>query len=168
MFEEWKPVNGYEGLYEVSNMGQIRSLPRNTTSGKMLKFATDKDGYYRTVLVKNGIKKNVYVHRIVARAFVDGFSDKNNIVNHKNENKQDNCASNLEWCNVKYNTNYNDATYRRANWCRKPIIAIKGGVKTRFNSIAEAGNILNIPRGNIWQVLNGLRPNAKGYFFKYI
>ena len=167
MREEWQQITEYKGLYEVSNMGQVRSLPRNTTSGKLLKFKTDTNGYYRVSLSKNGTVKNHFVHRLVALAFVKGFSDQNNIVNHKNEDKKDNRASNLEWCDMKYNTNYNGACFRRANWCRKPVIAIKQSKVTRFNSITEASKALNIPHGNISNVLQGRRKTASGYTFKY-
>ena len=169
MAEIWKAISNYEGLYEVSNLGNVRSLRRNTTKGKILKLQTDKDGYFMVFLCKNNKKKKYSVHRLVAMAFVDGFSEEKNIVNHKNEIKNDNRAENLEWCDAKYNTNYNNMPYKRAEWRRKPIIAIKGNEKIEFSSIVEAASKLGVSHGNISGCLlkNKGRKTLKGYSFTY-
>lgn len=169
MEEIWKAISNYEGLYEVSNLGNVRSLKRNTTKGKILKPQMDKDGYFKVCLCKNNEKKKYGVHRLVAMAFVDGFSEDKNIVNHKNEIKNDNRAENLEWCDVKYNTNYNNMPYKRVEWCKKPIIAIKGNEKIEFSSIAEAASKLGVSHGNISGCLLKIkgRKTLKGYSFEY-
>lgn len=105
--EYWKPVLGYKGLYEVSNWGRIKSLPRNGTVkyARILKPHTNKSGYSYVILCKNNIKKTFLVHRLVAEAFIDN-TDNLPQVNHKDENKLNNSVDNLEWCDVKYNHNY--------------------------------------------------------------
>ena len=114
MIEEWRPVVGYEGLYEVSNTGQIRSFDRyvkysngriHLHKGKVLSPIKDKDGYLQVNLCYNGKIHQIKVHRIVAQAFIP---NPNNLpqVNHKDEDKTNNSVDNLEWCTVKYNNNY--------------------------------------------------------------
>ena len=110
MMEEWRPVVGYEGLYEVSNTGQVRSLDKYDTKGRFLRGKTLKllectNGYLMIGLNKNGIRKVYLVHRLVAEAFIERF-DGLYEVNHKDENKKNNSVDNLEWCSKKYNNNY--------------------------------------------------------------
>lgn len=108
--EIWRPVVGYEGLYEVSSYGRVRSLDRYDSrnqfrEGKILKNRDNGNGYLLCGLSKNGIVKNKYIHRLVAEAFIerpDGLYE----VNHKDENKKNNIVDNLEWCDRKYNNNY--------------------------------------------------------------
>ena len=99
--EEWKDINGYEGLYMISNFGRIKSLYQN----RILKPKVDKNGYLEIGLMKNKRRKYFKVHRLVAMNFID---NQNNypVVNHKNEIKNDNRVENLEWCTVKYNNHY--------------------------------------------------------------
>ena len=101
--EEWKPIVNYEGLYEVSNKGQIRNA-----KGKINKsqIKNDKHTNYREIsLWKNGTHKRFLVHRLVAEAFIP---NPNNypIINHKDQNGTNNCVNNLEWCDYSYNTRY--------------------------------------------------------------
>ena len=106
MIEIWKDIEGYEGLYQVSNLGRVRSLNyRRSGISKLLKQSTDEKGYKQVGLCKNGKQKNYHVHRLVAIAFI---SNPNNlpIINHKDENPSDNNANNLEWCTYEYNLNY--------------------------------------------------------------
>ena len=108
--EEWKNVIGYEGLYEVSNIGNVKNVRRNT----LLKLSKTNDGYIQVSLYKNGIRTGLRVHRLVAEAFLpnpDGLP----LVNHKNEDKSDNSVENLEWCTAKYNTNYGHRTENAIN-----------------------------------------------------
>lgn len=105
MKESWKDIVGYEGIYEISNAGIIKSIKNNKNKKeKTLKHFVDNN-YHRVCLCKNGHKKRFMVHRLVAEAFIP---NPNNYpeVNHKDENKENNYVGNLEWCNKKYNMNY--------------------------------------------------------------
>lgn len=98
--EEWKNVIGYEGLYEVSNKGNVRNVRRN----KLLRLQKNQ-GYIRVGLSKNGIKTWLRVHRLVAQAFLPN-PDNLPQINHKDEDKTNNSVDNLEWCTAKYNNTY--------------------------------------------------------------
>ena len=112
--EVWKDIRDYEGLYQGSNLGRMRSLDRWVKSksgsvrlckGKILKLCTDKYGYLKVGLWKNNKVKTYYVHRLVAEVFLPNPNNYKE-VNHKDENKLNNVVSNLEWCDAKYNSNY--------------------------------------------------------------
>lgn len=105
MKEIWKDIEGYEGLYQVSNFGEVKSLERTKTNGKGIVKIEEKIltqnitnwGYYRVALYKNGTRKYHRVHRLVAKAFIDNPNNKEQ-VNHIDGNKLNNHVSNLEWC----------------------------------------------------------------------
>lgn len=99
--EIWKDIPNYEGLYQASNLGKIKSLYRN----KILSPCKDKDGYLKVLLYKNKKRKNISVHRLIALTFLDNY-DNFPVVNHKDENKQNNRVDNLEWCTIFYNNRY--------------------------------------------------------------
>lgn len=106
MREIWKDIPGYEGLYRVSNLGNVKSLNwRNTGEAKNLYLKPHRRGYLQVELAKNGIKKCFVVHRLVATAFLPN-DDLLPQVNHKDENKKNNRADNLEWCTQSYNAIY--------------------------------------------------------------
>lgn len=107
MREIFKDVVGYEGLYQVSNLGRVRS----SYSGKILRSATKKRGYQYVNLYKDKISKMHQVHRLVAMTFIP---NPNNlpIVNHKDEDPTNNNVENLEWCTHTYNINYGTARQR--------------------------------------------------------
>lgn len=109
MIIEWRPVAGYDG-YFVSNTGLIKSFKRKKPHN--LRYVTKDDGYLRVYLCKKGKTKAFYVHRIVASAFVDNPQNLP-FINHKDECKTNNNASNLEWCTFTYNINYGTAIKRR-------------------------------------------------------
>lgn len=118
--EEWRPIKGYEGLYEVSNQGRIKSLPK-IKRGKnnsivhrkeQLLKPCESEGHYSSVnLHKDGIQKTREIHRLVAETFIPNPSNLP-CVNHKDETKRNNCVDNLEWCTAKYNANYGTALAR--------------------------------------------------------
>ena len=117
--EEWKKIPGYEGLYEVSNMGNVRNVRRN----KLLRLSKTNNRYIRVSLCKNGIKTGLTVHRLVAEAFLPN-PDNLPEVNHKDEDKTNNRVENLEWCDHKYNMNYGTRNIRAKE------TAIKNGYYT--------------------------------------
>ena len=108
--ETWQDIEGYEGIYQVSDLGNVRSLDRELADGRKLKGrprkpVPDKDGYSRVVLNKNGKQGNFPIHRLVAQAFIPNPDNKPE-VNHTQGVKTDNRASELEWCTSKENTGH--------------------------------------------------------------
>lgn len=180
---EWRQVKGYEGLYDVSENGDIRSLFRYK---KTLKHSVTRTGYHSVELHKDKSGKRMLVHRIVAMAFLDN-PDNYNQVNHKDENKSNNCVNNLEWCDAKYNMNYGTGPQRRRNSTdySKPIykrIAVENGKKVskpvsmiQKDGVClawwESGKRASIETGvnhsHIMECCAGKRKSAGGYVWKY-
>lgn len=133
MNEEWRNIEGYEGLYQVSNFGRVKSLNyNNTNQEKILSQFGNGKGYLFVNLYKERKMKNCYVHRLVAQAFLDNTNNYP-MINHKDENKENNCVDNLEWCTQQYNVNYGTAQARRiANTDYKAKTA-----KMDYKAIAE-------------------------------
>lgn len=114
--EIWKDINGFVGLYQVSNLGRVKSLNRivvrsdgrkQEVKERILK-AGFNGNYYHVRLLKDGVTKTALVHRLVAEAFLPNVSNLP-FVNHKDENKTNNIVDNLEWCDMKYNKRYSNA-----------------------------------------------------------
>lgn len=196
MEEIWKDINGYEGLYQVSNIGRVRSLGHDKWhKGKILKPSFDgKHCYLFVGLHKNGIIKQINVHRLVAIAFIP--NPKNlPCVNHINEIKTDNHAHNLEWCTIEYNSNYGNAmsnmiaSRRRNNnqneinkkiketkernnsfSCEKPVAqySMDGQFIASYCSATDAERKTGISRGGIQRCCVGKYSQAKGYVWKYL
>lgn len=109
--ERWKPIFGYDGMYEVSDLGRVRSLKFGKV--RVLRVYKNLDGYLQVALCKGGKIKQSYIHRLVAQAFIPNNDDAKNEINHINEDKSDNKVSNLEYCDRSYNLAYNGLRYRR-------------------------------------------------------
>ena len=161
--EEWRDIIGYEGLYEVSNTGKVRS----TTTGKIKKLSTNKGGSLYTTLWKNGDQKIKLVHRLVVEAFI---KNSNNLleINHKDENKLNNNVDNLELCTHKYNCNYGNRNKKVADKLSIPVLACKNNSYMYFNSIREASRILKIDASHIVKCCKSLRKTAGGCTWKYL
>lgn len=178
----WAPVPGYEGLYEVSNTGKIRSVYRYK---KELKPMIANAGYERVDLFDHKKRKQVSVHRIVALVFVENPNSKP-FVNHKDENKRNNAAENLEWVTHKGNCNYGtaiarrtahlDYKHRKVNNARqilavsKPIRQFsKDGIFIKeWPSAAECHRQTGINKSGICAAARGKRKTAGGYIFKEV
>ena len=195
--EIWKPVVGYEGLYEVSDWGNVKSLRfRNQKFAKNLTQKTNNKGYKVVDLTQKGKTKVALVHRLVAMAFVDN-PNKHPIVNHKDENPLNNQADNLEWCTYSYNTTYsmNIHPERRkinANNLEKYSPRNKKGVPHKYNNriavvdennkvlsiyenAATAAKVLKLQTCNVLEVCKankkrqiGKKRRTGGYIFEFI
>ena len=113
--EQWRDIDGYDGMYQVSDLGRVRS--RYSGEWKVLRVRKNRCGYLYLNLYKYGKGKSVMVHRLVAQAFIQNDDETKTQINHRNECKSDNRVSNLEYCNAQYNLTYNDLHHRR-----KPFI----------------------------------------------
>ena len=176
--EIWKDVVGYEGFYQVSNKGNVRSVERRDSrghrrGGRILKPTYDTDGYLRVTLCKNGKHKTKKVHRLVAEAFIPNLESLPH-VNHMDEVKDNNELSNLEWCTHKYNMNYGTLIERasRARSKKVKAINIKTGEVLTFNSTQEAeckgysnGNVAKACRG-VYKASTGKLVGGDGRTYK--
>ena len=111
--ERWKDIDGYDGMYQVSDLGRVRSFKFGKT--RLLRPGKTKDGYFIVQLWRNGQGKVLLVHRLVAQAFIPNDDETKTQINHRNEDKTENKVSNLEWCTAQYNLTYNDIHHRRNN-----------------------------------------------------
>lgn len=171
MEEEWKDIANFEGLYQVSNLGRIKSLPKVGSGGHngiILSQSKDKDGYLLVYLYANRKKVACKVHRLVAKAFVP---NPNNFpqVNHKDEIKSNNCFTNLEWCTSSYNNSYGKGNINRANSKRVPILQLdmNDNIIREFNSAKEAEATLGFNSSNITNCCRGKYKSMYGYKWKY-
>lgn len=178
MEEIWKPVVGFEDLYEVSNLGRVKSVGRyeNGHTGKkysMVYFRKEKilkpslrKGYPFVSLRKDGKAYNKNIHRLVAEAFIPNQYNLP-MINHKDENPLNNIVDNLEWCNAKYNNTYGNRLKKSAAKTSKPInqYDLEGNFIRQFKSISDAKRQTGV--NNISMVLIGKRKKAGGSIWKY-
>lgn len=179
MEEIYKDIEGYEGLYQVSNLGNVKSLVNNkgVAREKVLKPFINSDGYKRVILCKNNTIKGLKIHRLVAKSFIE---NPNNYpcVNHKDECKTNNVVSNLEWCTHKYNINWGTRNARAGKAISK---AMKNNpnVSKQVGAYKDGELIFTFPstneaerqgynHGNVCSCCNGKLPHYKGYIWKYI
>ena len=152
-----KDVKNYEGLYSVTPEGEVYSYK----SKKFLSPFSNARGYLKVGLCKNGKVKNFYVHRLVTDAYLP---NPNNFpqVNHKDENKANNCLQNLELCDAKYNNNYGTHIEK----IKKPILQydLEGNLVREWPSATDVGKEV---RSNICMCLKGKQKTALGYIWKY-
>ena len=158
MKENWKDIKGYEGLYQCSTYGNIRSLDRYVyelsgkkqfRKGQIIVPRKNKNGYLQLTLNKNAKRKMVYVHRIVAETFIEN-SNNNLVVNHKDGNKLNNNVDNLEWCSYSENNlhSYNKLNRKNSNEGCTPksvyIIDTTSKSLKYFDSIAETSREIKL------------------------
>ena len=157
--ETFVEIEGFEN-YEVSNLGKVR----NIKSGRVLKPSLNNNGYLRLFLCENNKRKHLYLHRIIATAFIDNPEEKP-CVNHIDENKTNNDLSNLEWCTVRENLIHGTRTKRAAEKCFKKVIQLdlNDNVLNEFESIKQAGQKTGALARNISSCCNGKRKSAGGY-----
>ena len=169
--EIWKNVVGYEGLYQVSSLGRVRSLEHIDSNGhpvkeRVLASFLNRNGYRKANLYRDRNRKQVSIHRLVAAAFLDN-PDNLPEVNHIDEDKSNNAVSNLEYCTVLYNNTYGTRLERVAKALECPICAItSSGQRHYFDSVNEAARVLGLKRQGITNCLHGRRKHHGGFSFE--
>ena len=178
--EIWKDVIDYEGLYEMSNLGSIRSQARTGTKGGILKQKLSNTGYWSVRLSKNGTVRSNNVHRIFAKLFIPNPENKP-CINHKDGVKSNNDINNLEWCTYKENTAHAiDAGLQTPTHMNLSNVCGKNHPKSKttyqydssnnklrsFDSRKEASETTGVAMCSISQVCNGKIPFAGGYIWK--
>ena len=168
--EIWKPIEGYEGLYEVSNLGRVKSYQKNK-NGHLLSFTKSTWGYHLVGLNKDGKRKSFSVHRLVATAFLPKIEGKE-VINHIDCDKTNNHVDNLEWCTQKENVQHSVKLghYENSGAENKPVLQIEkhGYFQNRFRSICEAARITGIPQQSISSCCNGKLESAGGYKWQFL
>lgn len=173
--EKWKPIKGYEGLYEVSTLGNVRSLSRTITRGdkiikrikeKILKPGITNKGYKYVNLLRNGVAKSATIHRLVALAFIPNESQ-SPCIDHINGDKKDNRLSNLRWCTYKENQNFTLAISHRKTTPIRQLTEDGSTIKI-FDSISAAEKETTVSHSNICACCQGKRKFAGGYRWEYV
>lgn len=149
--ETWKDIKGYEGLYKISSNGNVCSLDRIDSAGRrklgrLLVACDNGNGYLYVTLCKDCTKKHKYIHRLVAAHFIDNIYNCVE-VNHKDENKSNNSADNLEWCTRIENINHGTGVARRKAMTDHKAIANKN--KKKVIQCDTTGNKLSV-----WDSMN--------------
>ena len=175
--EEWRDIEGYEGLYQVSNLGRVKSLSYNHSGKeKIRKLRTNTKGYLDVILYKDNKGKHYRVNRLVALAFVFNDDPEHKTqVNHINEIKTDNRACNLNWMSLKENINYGTGVERRNQKQKndptksKPVkqLSLDGTLVAIWPSAMEAERKNGFAHNNIWTCCNGKYKTAYGYKWEY-
>jgi hypothetical protein len=172
--ECWEPIRDYEGIYEVSNCGRVRSLDRKVQyrdevrkkSGRVLKENTINGGYKQVTLQKDGKRKSVLVHRLVAEMFIENFSGLPQ-VNHKDGDKTNNSVENLEWCSAKENMIHSVKNRIRTDCKLVEQISLEGKLLTTFDSLHEAERKTGVHRQRISDCCKAKLKSAGGYIWRY-
>lgn len=166
--EEWRTIIGYDGLYEVSNYGNVRSVQRKVKTkggairnspGRLLMQKVARNGYKQVHLMKENVGRWYLVHRLVAIAFVPNQANLPQ-VNHKDENKQNNRCDNLEWVTASHNCRYGHRNDKMVAERSKKVECIIGNDVKTYNSIREAARLTGISASHICQCCKGLRRTA--------
>lgn len=168
--EYWKPIFNYEGLYEVSNLGRVRSLNYSHT-GKPQVLKTGYCGrnraYKSVILYKEGKRETKTIHRLVAQAFIPNSLNLPE-VNHKDENTLNNCAENLEWCDKPYNMNYGTRNKRVAQMFSRQVYqyTLENVLVKIWESTNECGRN-GYKQSAVSNCCSGKRKTHKGYKWSY-
>lgn len=169
MEEVWKDIKGYEGSYQVSNLGRVKSIDRLDSAnhrlrGKIKSTSIRPNGYENVILCKNSKRKGYSVHRLVAEAFISNPENKPQ-VNHIDENKTNNRVNNLEWCTNKDNMNYGSRTTKALVKISKSVYCFETS-KTYINA-RHASDELGLSRECVRDVCLGRQKQTGWYTFKY-
>jgi hypothetical protein len=171
MKEVWKDIPNYEGMYQVSNLGRVKSFRKSTNhrwdDEYILKPSKANNGYCQVTLYNNTIRHKYLVHRLVAEAFIPN-PEKLPQVNHKDENPYNNSAENLEWCTAEYNNAYGTARVRTIDTKSHPVeqFTLSGKSIALYRSTRIAAELLGINKGTLKDAIIKGRP-CNGYYWKY-
>ena len=173
MEEIWKDIVGFEGLYQVSNAGRVKSFRKSTkhhgTDWHLLKPSLSTSGYLDVTLYHSPSDRHKYlVHKLVAAAFVPNPSMLP-CVNHKDENPLNNNADNLEWCTYSYNNAYGTARIRQSVTTGRPVqqLTLNGMLLATYQSMVIASTITGISKRTIADCCHGYSQSGAGYIWKY-
>ena len=176
MYEIWKDIHGYEGHYQVSNLGRVRSLDRivkysngrdHFAKGRIIKPGTCR-GYRTAGLHVDGQTKKARISRLVAEHFVDNPHNYPH-VNHKDENKENDCADNLEWCTPEYNNAYGTRVRRShesAEKNQRQFVCVE--TLTIYRSESKCARELNLLQTGVNNVLKHRAKSHKGFHFMFL
>lgn len=179
--EIWKDIQGYEGLYQISNYGRVRTVDRVSFQkhwqggeskylhkGKIRTPHMRKNGYFSINLVKDRKQKTFNIHRLVALHFIPRVEGKE-YVNHIDADKTNNHVSNLEWCTQKENIQYayDNGTKTPPHERKISQFDMDGNLLKVWKSETEIERVLGIYQANIYKVCKGLRKQAGGYKWQY-
>ena len=162
MTEVWKDIAGYESLYQVSTLGNVKSL--KFSKERLLRPGMQTNGYLYVHLYKDGKHKNYDIQQLVAKAFISNHNGYP-CVHHKNEVKTDNRVENLEWVSHQYNLTYNDIRKKAAKKISKPVYCIE--LDKTFQSSMEAERQTGIFHSSINMCLKGRLKSAGGFHWTY-
>ena len=171
MNEIWKDIDGYEGLYQISNFGNVKSFRQSSKLHKIeeyiLKPTLANNGYYQITLYNNAKRRKFLVHRLVASAFIQN-PDSMPCINHKDENRLNNRADNLEWCTHEYNNSYGTAIIRSVDTRSRPVeqYTVDGKLIAIYRSAKMAAELLGFTQRHIQHCCNN-GSFGFGYFWKY-
>lgn len=172
MNEIWKPVPEFEGRYEVSTEGRVRSWVNNygnrRNEPKILNPRNDRDGYSKVALCNKGKMNNFLVHRLVAMTFIQNPLNLP-CINHKDEDKTNNRIDNLEWCDRKYNNNYGSRNERISKVNSRSVLQYDrfGNLVKEWSSTIEVSRQTGWCHGNISKCCNGKYNTAYGFVWRY-
>lgn len=170
--EIWKNIVGYEGLYQVSSLGRVKSLERIDSNGhpvkeRVLTSFPNRSGYCKVNLYRDRNMEVKSVHRLVAETFIPN-PDNLPQVNHKDEDKGNNLVENLEWCTASYNTNYGTHNERAAKANEQAIYVITdSGHRYYFDSARKAAEIIGLKVCSVSDCLHGRQKTHRGFTFEW-
>lgn len=187
--EEWRDIEGYEGLYQVSSLGRVRTLPkpmfygassnvRNHESAiramRIMKARKKLNGYLQISLFRNGKPRTFTIHRLVAKTFLPN-PHKYPYINHKDEDKSNNTVDNLEWCTPSYNIHYGSAIQKLSKAktnhpsMSKPVLQfnLDGRFVAEYPSANEAARVTGVKQGNISSCCNHTTKSTNGFIWRY-
>lgn len=184
MVEEWRDIEGFEGLYQVSNLGEVKSLRKERALGHSVKVteehilrpSTHRDGYLRVVLMKDHVRYTRLIHRLVAQTFISNPENKPT-VNHLDEIKTHNSVDNLEWATISENTTYGNAYVERVktqkmHQPKSKVVyqyTLDKELVAKYTSAGEAARQTGVIKSGIQHCANGHRgfKTYKGYIWRY-